>query len=119
MSKTRKLYVMPVQDDVLTYLENESYVMLTPSYALTFSLSKPPVVSVEVTKDDMDKLPMNVREWLVSCLVAMAEHEVKTHPKVALKAQYEFLDEFEKELEIERRKWEAEHGTKHPKGEKD
>ena len=119
MGKTRKLYVMPVQDDVLTYLEDESYVMLTPSYALTFSLSKPPVVSVEVTKEDMDKLPMKVREWLVSCIVAMAEHEVRTHPKVALKAQYEFLDEFEKELEIERKKWEAEHGAKHPEGEKD
>ena len=117
MGNTRKLYVMPVQDDVLTYLEDESYVMLTPSYALTFSLSKPPVVSVEVTKDDMDKLPQNVREWLVSCIVAMAEHEVRTHPRVALKAQYEFLNEFEKELETERKKWEEAHGKEPPEGE--
>lgn len=116
MAKTRKLYVLPIQDDVLVYLESERYVMLTPKYALTLSLSKPPVVCVEVTKADMDRLSDKDREWLTSCLIAMAEHEIRTHPRVTIKAQYDFLDEFAKELEVEKQKWEKENG-KHPQGE--
>ena len=53
-------------------------------------------------------------------IVAMAEQEVNENPQKVLDAQYEFLEEFEKELEAEKIKWEESNGgTESRKGDKD
>ena len=89
-----KPYVV-IRKSVKVYMKNSTKVTVK-------SITTAEEQTMYLGEDDMDKLPQNVRDWLVNCIVAMAEHEVRTHPRVALKAQYEFLDEFEKELKDRR-----------------
>ena len=47
----------------------------------------------------------------------MAEAETRDNPQKVLDAQYEFLQEFERELEAEKIKWEEGNGEKAPRRE--
>ena len=118
MGKVRKLYILRIEEETIKYINHEKYRLIMPTYALVLSKETPSVPCAEISQDDINKLPANCREWLVSCIVKMAEQEVNENPQKVLEAQYEFLKEFEKELEAEKIKWEESNGGKEPqKGE--
>lgn len=117
--KVRKMYILHIDEETIKYINHEKYRLITPRYALVLTKETPSVPCSELTQEDVNKLPENCREWLVSCIVKMAEQEVNENPQKVLDAQYEFLVQFEKELEAEKKKWEESHGGKEPQaGEK-
>ena len=114
MAKVRKLYILRIDEDTYKYINTQLYRLITPRFALVLTKDRPDVPCAELTKEDVNNLPENCQEWLVKCIVSMAESETKSKPQKMLDAQYEFLREFEKELEAERIKWEESHGGKEP-----
>ena len=112
MDKVRKLYILRIEEETIKYISHEKYRLVTPKYALVFTKETPSVPCAELSKEDVNKLPDRCREWLVHCLVAMAEQEINDNPQKVLDAQYEFLEEFEKELEAEKVMWEETNGGK-------
>lgn len=119
MGKVRKLYILRIDEDTFKYINGQLYRLIMPTFALVFAKERPDVPCAELTQDDVNKLPENCREWLVKCIVEMAEAETRSDPKKVLDAQYEFLQEFEKELQAEKLKWEEQNGKEPPEGEKD
>ena len=118
--KVRKLYILRIEEETIKYINHEKYRLITPNYALVLTKETPSVPCTEVKKEEIDSLPLNCQEWLVKCIVAMAEQEVNENPQKVLDAQYEFLEEFEKELEAEKILWEESNGgAESRKGEKD
>ena len=119
MGKVRKLYILHIEEETIKYINHEKYRLITPNYALVFTKETPSVPCALLSQEDVNQLPENCREWLIKCIVAMAEQEMKDNPQNVVDAQYEFLHEFEKELEAEKIKWEESNGGKEPrKGEK-
>lgn len=120
MGKVRQLYILRIEEETIKYINHEKYRLITPNYALVFTKETPSVPCALLSQEDINKLPENCKEWLVKCIVAMAEQEMNDNPQKVLDAQYEFLEQFEKELAIEAGKWEESHGGKEPqKGDKD
>lgn len=121
LSKIRKLYILRIEEETIKYINHEKYRLIMPNFALVFTKTPPDVPHAELTQKDVDSLPGNCREWLVSCIVAMAEQEASENPQRVLDAKYEFLERFEKELESEKLKLEEENARKEPtkEGEKD
>ena len=118
MDKIRKLYILRIDEETIKYINHEKYRLIMPTYALVLTKETPSVPCAEISQKEVNSLPANCREWLVSCIVKMAEQEVNENPQKVLEAQYEFLKEFEKELEAEKLKWEESNGGKEPqKGE--
>ena len=118
MDKIRKLYILRIDEDTIKYINHEKYRLIMPTYALVLTKETPSVPCAEISQKEVNSLPANCREWLVSCIVKMAEQEVNENPQKVLDAQYVFLKEFEKELEAEKLKWEESNGGKEPqKGE--
>ena len=112
LGKIRKLYILRIDEETIKYINHEKYRLIMPTYALVLTKETPSVPCAEVSQDDVNRLPTNCREWLVGCIVKMAEQEVNENPQKVLDAQYEFLQEFEKELEAEKIKWEESNGGK-------
>lgn len=112
MSDIRRLYILRIEEETIKYINHEKWKLVTPNYALVFTKETPEVPCALLSQEDVNKLPENCREWLVNCIVAMAEQEVKENPQKVLDAQYAFLEEFEKNLEIEKKAWEESHGGK-------
>ena len=120
MVKVRKLYILRIDEDTFKYINGQLYRLIMPTFALVFAKEKPDVPCAELTQEDVNKLPEKCREWLVKCIVEMAEAETRSDPQKAIDAQYEFLQEFEKELQAEKAKWEEANVRKEaPGGEKD
>lgn len=118
MADVRKLYILHINEETIKYINHEKWRLITPNYALVLTKTPPEVPHAELSQEDVNKLPENCREWLVKCIVKMAEQEVLDNPQKVLDAQYEFLEEFEKNLEIEKKAWEESHGGKEsPEGE--
>ena len=116
----RKLYILRIDEETIKYINHEKYRLITPSYALVLAKEKPRVPCAQVTKKEVGKLPQTCQEWLVKCIVKMAEQEMNENPQKVLDAQYEFLEEFERELEAEKILWEESNGgAESRKGEKD
>lgn len=112
LSDIRRLYILRIEEETIKYINHEKWKLVTPNYALVFTKETPEVPCALLSQEDVNKLPENCREWLVNCIVAMAEQEVKENPQKVLDAQYAFLEEFEKNLEIEKKAWEESHGGK-------
>lgn len=120
MGKVRKLYILHIDEETIKYINHEKYRLVMPNYALVFTKETPSVPCALLSQEDINKLPDKCRAWLVDCIVKMAEQDVNDNPQKVLDAQFEFLHEFEKELEAEKIKWEETNGGKEPrKGEKD
>ncbi|MBO5969244.1 MAG: hypothetical protein J6S14_12185 [Clostridia bacterium] len=120
MSDIRKLYILRIEEETIKYINHEKYRLITPNYALVLTKETPSVPCAEITAEEVNDLPLNCQEWLVQCIVAMAEQEVNENPQKVLDAQYEFLEEFERELEAEKIKWEESNGgTESRRGDKD
>lgn len=114
MAKVRKLYILKIDEDTFKYINSQLYRLIMPTFALVLAKNKPEVPCAELTQEDVNKLPEKCRQWLVSCIVSMAEAETRDNPQKVLDAQYELLQEFERELESERLKWEESNGGKKP-----
>lgn len=119
VAKVRKLYILRIDEDTFKYINSQLYRLIMPTFALVLAKKKPDVPCAELTQEDVNKLPKKCRQWLVKCIVEMAEAETRSDPQKVLDAQYEFLQEFERELESERLKWEESHGKESPEGESD
>lgn len=119
VAKVRKLYILRIDEDTFKYINSQLYRLIMPTFALVLAKKKPDVPCAELTQEDVNKLPEKCRQWLVSCIVSMAEAETRANPQKVLDAQYEFLQEFERELESERLKWEESYGKESPEGESD
>ena len=119
MAEIRKLYILHIDEETIKYINHEKWRLVTPRYALVFTKETPSVPHSLLSQEDVNSLPENCREWLIDCIVKMAQQEVNENPQKVLDAQYEFLEQFEKELEAEKIKWEESHGGKEsPEGEK-
>ena len=105
LSDIRRLYILRIEEETIKYINHEKWKLVTPNYALVFTKETPEVPCAPLSQEDLNKLPENCREWLVNCIVQMAEQEVKENPQKVLDAQYAFLEEFEKNLEIEAKKF--------------
>lgn len=114
LADVRKLYILHIDEETIKYINHEKWRLVTPRYALVLAKETPSVPCALLSQEDINHLPANCREWLVSCIVAMAEQEAKENPQKVVDAQYEFLEQFEKELEAEKIKWEESHGGKEP-----
>ena len=112
LSDIRRLYILRIEEETIKYINHEKWKLVTPNYALVFTKETPEVPCAPLSQEDVNKLPENCREWLVNCIVQMAEQEVKENPQKVLDAQYVFLEEFEKNLELEKKAWEESHGGK-------
>ena len=75
MAKVRKLYILRIDEDTFKYINSQLYRLIMPTFALVFTKEKPEVPCAELTQEDVNKLPENCREWLVKCIVEMAEAE--------------------------------------------
>ena len=117
MGKVRKLYILRIEEDTFKYINSQLYRLIMPTFALVLAKKKPDVPCAELTQEDVNKLPEKCRQWLVSCIVSMAEAETRANPQKVLDAQYEFLQEFERELEAEKIKWEEGNGEEAPRRE--
>lgn len=115
MGKVRKLYILRIEEETIKYINHEKYRLITPNYALVFTKETPSVPCALLSQEDVNQLPENCREWLIKCIVAMAEQEMKDNPQNVVDAQYKFLEEFEKQLEIEKKAWEEKNGGKEPR----
>ena len=112
MGSVRKLYILKIDEDTFKYINGQLYRLIMPTFALVFAKEKPDVPCAELTQEDVNKLPEKCRDWLVKCIVQMAEAETRVDPQKVLDAQYEFLQEFERELEAEMRNLEESNGGK-------
>lgn len=117
MAKVRKLYILKIDEDTFKYINSQLYRLIMPTFALVLAKNKPDVPCAELTQEDVNKLPEKCRQWLVKCIVEMAESETRSDPQKVLDAQYEFLQEFERELEAEKIKWEEGNGEEAPRRE--
>ena len=114
--KAKKLYVLPVTDETLEYIKTQEYTLVKPRYALCLTSKKPCVPSVVVDGSEMKHLRPDETDWMIKCIVKIAEKIAEENKDDLLKEQYKFLQEFEKELQAEKQKREESHGNEEAEG---
>ena len=112
----KKLYVLPITDETLEYIDNQEYKLLKPRYALVLTGKKPSVPHATFEGNELEYLRPDEADWLAKCIVRIAAKIAEENKDDLLKEQYKFLKEFEKELEAEKQRREESDGNEEAKG---
>lgn len=112
----KKLYVLPITDETLEYIDSQEYKLLKPRYALVLTEKKPSVPCAAFECKELEYLRPDEADWLTKCIVQIAAKIAEENKDDLLKEQYKFLKEFEKELEAEKQRREESDGNEEAKG---
>lgn len=104
--KTEKyhLYVAPFNQESARAALEEAYSKASRTHVLIYKKGKKPEGYKEITDENLHLLPDADRKWLYETNIEVMRTFVAKHKKEAEKAQKNFLEEFERELEVERKK---------------
>lgn len=99
------LYVAPFTQETAQIALNEKYARATPSHVMIYNTnSECPAGYKEMTEDDLHLLPDDSLKWLYETNNVIIQQFVAMRMEEQERANKKFLEEFEKELEIEKQK---------------
>lgn len=104
--KTEKyhLYIAPFNQESVEVALSEAYSKASKTYVLVYKKGKKPEGYKEITDENVHLLPKADRKWLLEVNVEVMKAFVEKHKQEAERAQKNFLEEFERELDNERKK---------------
>lgn len=111
--KTEKyhLYVAPFNEKTAEIALNEAYSKATKTHILIYRKGKCPDGYKEMKEADLYLLPASDAKWLREINMMLIQKFMMKNREKQEKANIKFLNDFEKELEIEREKLKKQEST--------
>lgn len=112
MSKMEKyrLFAATTRNDTMRTALDETYSKASGTHILIYKKGKCPAGFKEIKEPDIHLLPSADREWLREVNLVILKAFEKKYAEEEEKANKKFLNDFEKELESERRKLQEQGG---------
>lgn len=99
-----RLYVAPFNQETAKVALSEPYAKASKSHILLYKKGKKPDEYKEITDENINLLPAADRKWLQEINVKLIREFMLKHREEEERANKKFLEEFERELEAERKK---------------
>ena len=99
-----RLYAAPFNKDTAEIALNEQYARATKTHVLIYKRGKCPTGYKEITDANAYMLPAADQKWLKEVNLLLMREFMQRNREAEEKAGMKFLEEFEKELQIEREK---------------
>lgn len=99
-----RLYVAPFNQDTAKVALSEPYAKASKTHILLYKKGKKPDEYKEITDENINLLPAADRKWLQEINVRLIREFMREHREEEERANKKFLEEFERELQIEKQK---------------
>lgn len=99
-----RLYVAPFNQDTAKVALSEPYAKASKTHILLYKKGKKPDEYKEITDENINLLPAADRKWLQEINVRLIREFMRNHREEEERANKKFLEEFERELQIEKQK---------------
>lgn len=99
-----RLYVAPFNQETAKVALSEPYAKASKTHILLYKKGKKPDEYKEITDENINLLPAADRKWLQEINVRLIQEFVLNHREEEERANKKFLEEFERELQIEKQK---------------
>lgn len=103
-TETYRLYAAPFNSETAQAAMNSEYARATPTHVIVYSTGEKPKGFKEITKETLSLLPKEDMKWLAEINRGIIQDFVKKHMEEQERANKQFLEDFERELEKERQK---------------
>ena len=98
------LYVAPFNAETAKIALEERYSRATNTHVLIYNMKECPEGFKEMTEEDLHLLPNDSLKWLREVNTIIIQQFITQHMEEQERANRKFLEEFERELQIEREK---------------
>lgn len=99
-----RLYVAPFNQETAKVALSEPYAKASKTHILLYKKGKKPDEYKEITDENINLLPAADRKWLQEIDVRLIREFMREHREEEERANKKFLEEFERELQIEKQK---------------
>lgn len=99
-----RLYVAPFNQETAKVALSEPYAKASKTHILLYKKGKKPDEYKEITDENINLLPAADRKWLQEINVRLIREFMREHREEEERANKKFLEEFERELQIEKQK---------------
>lgn len=99
-----RLYVAPFNQETAKVALSEPYAKASKTHILLYKKGKKPDEYKEITDENINLLPAVDRKWLQEINVRLIREFMLNHREEEERANEKFLEEFERELQIEKQK---------------
>lgn len=99
-----RLYVAPFNQETAKVALSEPYAKASKTHILLYKKGKKPDEYKEITDENINLLPAADRKWLQEINVMLIREFMRNHREEEERANKKFLEEFERELQIEKQK---------------